>query len=816
MTTDPIARLVYGTRILDLNDGIHYKLEPDFAPPAAILSAQMSDGTSANRTGGATKIGQRAMNRQWSFGVQCIGNSERDVRQAINNLSIFTDYAGVDKSTPLYFEFKPNSDINFKPSWGQDGWLRYEVRHANPPQIGPRYGSTNYRAQNVTVLLGLEIAPYAIGLQQRLCTSKGGILEDVIGSADGQSKGVIIPEATTNKFTNPVFGYSTWNNGWTAAANVVSSQNTNQNFLLPGTLNSAKLDYVGGGANTWTQSINVGNTNAHSLSFIAKRNDGGALTNSDIAVYYGSNKISTVSSLGNGWYLVKSENFSGVASATDAGVVVVNSGIGVVYVTGFLLEEKAYSTQIGFGDMLGWAWTGTAHNSTSTRTASLMRVNTSDTWQVGSGTIRIVWKAGKANTSFTGDGFIFQLTTLFAYLKWLQSNNTWLFYDGANTAASAAKSFAAGDTLIFHVVRSQTSGLILYLNGSSIATSATFTPAAVGTTLQIGSDVSTANHIGGTFMDFTAFDFALSSTQVQNDYANINAAISNGQRVGSIPWLWTKDGDDVVDNCDDSSRDNYIVVGGISGSDAPDVLYNFTSNNANTLIYLGGYASSSFLDPTNRVFYDMNTTGTSSGDSGSAVSSATITTSPAVISGATGPTYDDSLSGQAIVMLARMKDAGSNLLSQVYVEFTNVTITTDYKSLTSVNDYRIIEIGMLSMPFNEISGNPWNPIGINPRFKRSTGSNTVTIDYFIVLPNVSKITASSGYHYLYSDSRCFSYDSTSGKIIEREILIGKVLYIYPNKYNVIVTMLGFTSTTCAVTDTLTYNSIKVTPRSGLA
>src|SRR3990167_8695340 len=128
----------------------------------------------------------------------------------------------------------------YEPLWGQDGWLFYQIEHG-VASVGGEYAETNRRATNVFVRLDLIIRPYALGLRQRLASATGGVLEDTIGAADGQSRGLIIAEATTNKMTNPVFGHATWNNGWTAGSNIIATQNTDKRFLLPGTTSSAKL-----------------------------------------------------------------------------------------------------------------------------------------------------------------------------------------------------------------------------------------------------------------------------------------------------------------------------------------------------------------------------------------------------------------------------------------------------------------------------------------------------------------------------------------------------------------------------------------------
>jgi hypothetical protein len=257
-------------------------------------------------------------------------------------------FAG-DQSTPLYFEFNPNDDVGFEPLWGQYGAnYKYEVVFAKSPQL-PGYPFESIRSGLLPrINLSLEIKPYALGLQQRVGSAIGGILEDTIGTTDGISRGVIIPEATTNKMTNPIFGHGTWNNTWTNGANLTDTENTDPKFITHGK-SSAKLVCTGAG-NTFTQSINVGNTNTHELSCYAKLPDGGVVSSTQVVLSYGGSQTTTYTLIGDGWYRL-TVSVTGVAAGTVTGVIVA-SGY-TVYVDGFQIEEKAYATPMAHGDLLG-------------------------------------------------------------------------------------------------------------------------------------------------------------------------------------------------------------------------------------------------------------------------------------------------------------------------------------------------------------------------------------------------------------------------------------------------------------------------------
>ncbi|MEI6462308.1 MAG: LamG-like jellyroll fold domain-containing protein [bacterium] len=95
--------------------------------------------------------------------------------------------------------------------------------------------------------------------------------------------------------------------------------------------------------------------------------DGTALTSSDISLYANSQPLSTTyTDSGGGWYRLTG-TFTAVASQLNFGVQVRPGKI--IYVDGVQVENKANVTTYADGTLgTGYAWTGTANNSSSTRT----------------------------------------------------------------------------------------------------------------------------------------------------------------------------------------------------------------------------------------------------------------------------------------------------------------------------------------------------------------------------------------------------------------------------------------------------------------
>ena len=581
MTTAITAKFTKGTRTLDLMSG-RYVLAPDFVPPPVNLQYQLAEGTSANRLGGAQLVGTRAQNRQWSFGVQIRGlSSDADGSQALRALQAFLDFAG-DESEPLYFEFRPNSDTP-EPLWGNYGTnLKHEVV-TGVARVSEQYSRASLRAQGLpNCQVSLQVKPYATGRPQRLASALGGILEDTLGAADGISRGLIVPEATTNKATNPVFGHATWDNGWVTGPQLISEKNTDPRYILFGVA-SARLTCITSGTRTFCQSINVGNTNTHTLSMYAKRQDGSAVTAADCQLVYNVLLTTTYTAVGDGWYRLTA-SAAGINAATASGIAVAPAAS--IYADGFQIEELSYATPLAYGDLLGCAWTGTVHASTSTRAAGRARLAiAADTFSIGAGAVRVVWRAPYANTHGGSNLFLWSCgaATLRAYYQ--LSDDKFYFTDGTTSISTSAQTFAAGDVLVLHFVWGL-AGLVIYKNGASAASSGTYTPPTVPTYMYIGSS-DTPNAQGyGPFLDFAIFNQAPSAAQVLADYTNLTPLTTAGSRVGAIPWLWTKDGDDIIDNCDDSTRDNWAVAAGMPGGIDCRTEF-FLTKSAGSVLYLG-------------------------------------------------------------------------------------------------------------------------------------------------------------------------------------------------------------------------------------
>lgn len=830
MTTDPILQLVYGTRTLNLNDGSRYALEPGFTPPAALLSAQMSDGTSANRTGGATKIGQRAQNRQWSFSVQCLGSSERDVTRAFQDLAVFMSYAGIDRSVPLYLEYKPNSDINFKPVWGQDGWLRYEVRHANPPQIGDRYGSTDFRARNVTALIAIEVAPYAEGLPQRLCSASGGVGEDTLGTVDGLSRGLIVPIAASNLFTNPVFGNATWNTGWTAGASLLSASSNDGRFLLPGTTVSAKLTASASTLNTYLQDVTL-SASQHAIWSVIKLPDGGTPASTTMQMAYNGSPLTTAfTSASNGfWYAVASA--TGTGGSASAGVVVKKNQ--TIYLAAVQAEKSTYRTPLCWGDLLGCSWSSTAHASTSTRPAGMAKVKTGDgILSGGQFTVRVIWRTG---TAITTSGIVMDsrdashANAFYIYLTAVPA-----FGVSFGLGSVAGGTVAANTTYILHAVWNGTT-IDLYINGTALGGSALNNMTDHGAALFIGSDYTSANQCGGTFSGVTIFDQALTSTQAANDYANLSQLLLDSPRIEPVPWLWTKDGDNVTDNCTDlvdstgAPHDNYCVIHGIPGSVAANttIIGQIETLNMSTVkgVVLSLFDTDRPFSVRDLLYSDSDNTAadvTCSSGGHELVGSVSTTEVSKMFKSVSDAKMLKILSDRPLVGFLRAINAGDNLQLALSFQIGTELLKSPFAavSLSSATEYRWLKTGEFRFSLKrELNAYPYAALAIGMRMYRTTGSANLTNDFFQILPRpliiIGDGTQSDTVSIFVLSGHTAKTVSPAYELRDPLPTSGDNLELVPERYNYLFSLIGYGGVEPAIARTLTYISVLITPRWGL-
>ena len=482
MATDATAKLVKGARTLTISSG-RYALGRDFRPPDVALEPTIAGGTSANRSGGGVKVGERANDRTWEFDVY-IQNcaSVREVEQAARDLRGFLLAAG-DESEPLYLEYRASPAIAAAPLFGQ-GVLRYEIIHG-AFDLGDRYATTDLRGRSLPACpVRLRIKPYAVGLAQRLGSATGGVVMDTYGTATGDARGVAICQAASSAFTNPIFGHSTWNNGWTTATCLTAASSTDPNFLLPDSRVSALITSRGGGTgNLFTQALTLTSGSTIIIQALIKLPDSSSPTNSDITLVRdttGSNAC--FFNVGNGiWEAAGSVVGNGAAC---------NIGIKVgqgrsVYLLG-MQTSPSIRQPFMHGDQLGSSWDGTAHSSATTRAAGRVRWTFDDILRRGQGTIRLVYQF-HVDTTACARQPLFAMDNTGNFAAQYQSGSSLLFQDGVNAVTATIVAGSPGLTDVLHFTYGPT-GIFAYRNGTLAASGSTYSPPHDGTYLYLGTN----------------------------------------------------------------------------------------------------------------------------------------------------------------------------------------------------------------------------------------------------------------------------------------------------------------------------------------
>jgi hypothetical protein len=173
------------------------------------------------------------------------------------------------------------------------------------------------------------------------------------------------------------------------------------------------------------------------------------------------------------------------------------------------------------------------------------------------------------------------------------------------TANSSAFTVTSGTDVHLVLVQDATT-LHLYANGSqvaSVAATATMTDAGM---LALGCPATgTIDGIDAVLDGWRVLPDDITSTQAARIYTSELPIKQAGGKVGPPPYWWTKDGDGAIDNYDDSTHDNWGVLGGVGGDIEAEVSVNFVSSaviNGRTL-WLGIKALDESFTPASYLWY---------------------------------------------------------------------------------------------------------------------------------------------------------------------------------------------------------------------
>jgi hypothetical protein len=296
-----------------------------------------------------------------------------------------------------------------------------------------------------------------------------------------------VSEATTNLITNPSFEVDLA--GWTTSGGT--------RVATGGRYGTA---YLSAGTYTYV-SATISNSTAYTLSFYHRGSYHLAIDHGDGIThdYIGTGTVDSA-----GW-----ARFA--LTFTSQGTACVIYMYGYSY-DGFQLEQKAYATPYADGSLgLGHTWSGTAHASTSSRTATSCKFT--NPISTTAGTMVLWWNPSADNTGPTQ--YIFSEGNLKAYFN--AAGDIIYFTDGTNTVQTSALTFSAETWM--HLAFTWAAGaLAIYRNGVSVASGATYTAPTAGSYLFLGSDTSSANQANGLLDQVLVLGAALTAAQVSTLY----------------------------------------------------------------------------------------------------------------------------------------------------------------------------------------------------------------------------------------------------------------------------------------------------------
>jgi hypothetical protein len=841
-----IAWLQRGSNKLRL-DTSPYQLGEGFVPPAISEVPNVASGTSANKYGGSKLISKRADSGPYAFSVRVMGSSNGHNEALVDRLERFVQ-SGTE-AEPVYFCWHGSNNIPVEPLYGQwNAVRRAKIVTGSVYKSASYYGAYTIRNKAIIADVNLIVNPPE-GKRQRVATATGGVIEDTIGSADGTSRGVIVAEATTNVITNPIFGHATPLTSWTTGADLISEVVTDGEFVLFGS-NAVRLTRKTSGSSfSFYQSYQATSANNFCLSCYVKKPDSSAVTSSDFQLRYGgTTSAPSFQPVGGGWYRAWKAFAGASASAEIVGCTPIVSGVSL-YVDGWQFEEKDYPTPLAYGDMLGCVWASTAHDSATTRVAGSLKIPAAECLQPSNFTW---WIAFRANTNFADHAssvYLLEETTTTANVR-IGANGQTVFADGTNGAAGAVTAVTAGQIVIIHATM-DSAGMKLYRNGAQDgATQSTFLPLASPTFLHVGSYSNATAQANVTILGAGTYNRALTATEIAADYTNMVQAASGldgyGGRVDWLPYLWTKDGDDIVDQYQDATHNNWSVFGSVPGSMpvktemylTSSVDYDYTTGPGGLLMSQLALDYKDTFTPSS-LFSDLS--GTAIADTvGGQAERLTVDVTPPDGPGKITLTRDllRILDGKEFRILMRAFDSGTYASMLMSFTFLQATATDRIPIETAATFQHIVSPTSLQLPrmseyhksILSIGGTP----GITFNLLRHTvsASTAFDVDWFQVITHpimiITILGSAAEDQIIYSSARydVINIDSSTGALgssPEYTKVLGDIIELQPAKQNYIFSVLGvppnYTDVSLAqqaITLTMTYTKVYVTPRWALA
>ena len=340
-------------------------------------------------------------------------------------------------------------------------------------------------------------------------------------------RAIVIEEATTNYLLDQVFGHDTltdyWNNnGWDTFAYATSTDYTAGQALhlvdAAGSVSCYSDDVADAdGGETWTATARI-NVVSGTLVLGIQENNGGWTTKD------------TVSTSGTGWQTI-SISAELTAGVTDGRVIIRCTAACEGYVDWVQFEEKDAATSLCWGGKgPGYAWNGTPHESSSTRTVTELNLDSyADTLSDDNALAIEAWVQAPFGVDETWNNTFPVIFSTYAdasnYIRLRYNVSSKYFYLQINGSAisngASALTFAAGDWL--HVVATldfAADTYYVYVNGEREVNDTTSLAAPTGLdNMNIGSLYDAAQSWNGKIAGIRVYDRVLTTTEIAALYA---------------------------------------------------------------------------------------------------------------------------------------------------------------------------------------------------------------------------------------------------------------------------------------------------------
>ena len=289
------------------------------------------------------------------------------------------------------------------------------------------------------------------------------------------------------------------------------------------------------------------------------------------------------------------------------------------------------------------------------------------------------------------------------------------------------------------------------------------------------------------------------------------------------PWLWTKDGDAIVDNCNDSTRDNFAVAAGVPGDVLTKTIIDGTVSDdlaTKGSLYISNVAHKDFISPSS-LYLELSGVADANSSGGERYETAAPTAWEENFVFNLTRTQIEALAGRKFYGFIRFYDAGSGVTVRPYYLFdtlvhygATVTLTTSAAfNLTRFNSLNVPELKTFFLDEGSLSS---SGVQLGAAILRTGANADWRIDYYTCLysPLIKidgGVTGNNGF--ILDGSMVQDYTYATRLLGGSDVsTVGDEIHLEPNQYNHLISLMGDDATASTVASTLTYNAIRVTPR----